>query len=440
MTVSSVFKRYFFSTSWLLSERLFRMGLGFFVTILVARHLEPAGFGRVTYALSFVSLFVPVASLGLRMVTVREIVRHPGEQSEIVGTALGLRLASGLILVPAVCAAAFALSQDRIANLLVAVFAFSILFRASGVLSDYFQAHVLGKHIVAGMSISLVLSSLVTALFVAADFNTAWFTLPKLLEQLLLAMILAYLFRSVSRGEMRLRFSPSMAKRLLKASWPLIFSALFISIYMRIDQVMIKLMLENRSAEKVGYYGAAVRITEVWYFIPTTVAGSLFPALLAARKAGGRRYEQFLQTWYTCMTWGGVAIGALVTTVAPWLIPFVFGASYTEAVPVAVLYAWAAVFVSQGVARSRWLGAEDLQAFNAFFAGGSALLNVVLNLILIPVLGIIGAAVATVVCQGSSVLIFPLFLQRTRPSSCALVRSFNIFRLPALLRDWRRGP
>ena len=99
-------------------------------------------------------------------------------------------------------------------------------------------------------------------------------------------------------------FELGIAKQLLKDSWPLIFSAIVVMIYMRIDQIIIKEMLGEY---EVGIYSAAVRLSEGCYFIPMLITASLFPAILNGKKQSEELYKQRLQHLYTLMVW--MAIG-----------------------------------------------------------------------------------------------------------------------------------
>ena len=73
----------------------------------------------------------------------------------------------------------------------------------------------------------------------------------------------------------QLGVSLKRAQILLKDSWALLLSSIAVVVYMKIDQIMLGQMVGD---EAVGIYSAAVRVSEVWYFIPTTIVASVFPA------------------------------------------------------------------------------------------------------------------------------------------------------------------
>lgn len=167
-------------------------------------------------------------------------------------------------------------------------------------------------------------------------------------------------------------------------------------IYMRIDQVMIKIMLDSDS---VGNYAAAVKLSEALYFIPVAIGQSIFPAILSARDRGLNIYHKRLKEFYSMMIWIGILIALPVTFLSGIIINILYGSEYIMAGDVLAIHIWAAVFVFMGVASAKYLLAENLQKYTFFMRFFGCIINVVMNLILIPKYGIKGAAFSTVFSQ-----------------------------------------
>jgi O-antigen/teichoic acid export membrane protein len=239
-------------------------------------------------------------------------------------------------------------------------------------------------------------------------------------------------------GAPRLRFSAARAKQLLRAGLPLTLTGTLLLIYMRIDQAMIFNFLGEEAA---GDYAAAVRLSEAWYFVPSVVAASVFPAILRARREDRAVYRHRLQALYELMTWLGIGVAVPVTFLADWIVAVVYGADYTHAGPVLALYVWAGVFVFQTIVRAKWIVAENLQRYALVFTALATTVNVVLNAILIPRVGLVGAALATVISCACQSIFVPVLFGPTRPSAAAIVRSFLPTRIwreaAAFRRSWR---
>ena len=182
-------------------------------------------------------------------------------------------------------------------------------------------------------------------------------------------------------------------------------------LYMRIDQIMIKEMLGER---EVGLYSAAIRLSEAWYFVPTIITTSLFPAIVNAKKTSEKLYHERLQRLYTTLVWMAIAVAVPMTFFSDWLITLLYGEAYKDAGQVLIIHIWAGVFVSIGVASGSWFTGENLQHYAFYRTLLGAIINVILNLTLIPNFGLIGAAIATVIAQSMAALFFDLLTIKTR--------------------------
>lgn len=226
-------------------------------------------------------------------------------------------------------------------------------------------------------------------------------------------------------------FNKNLAIVLLKDSWPLILSGIIVSIYIKIDQVMLKEMIGN---EAVGVYAAAVRLSEVWYFIPVVICSSLFPALIDARKQSENLYYDRLQTIYSLMSFIAIIIALSMTFLSNWLIHLLYGVEYYQAGKVLMIHIWAGIFVFIGVASGKWLLVENLQIISIVNTAFGAIVNIVLNYIFIKKIGVEGAAWATLVSYFLAAYLSLCFWKKTRinfiniSKSLLFIKSLNIKR------------
>lgn len=407
------FKKYFANTSWLLGERILRTVVGLFVGIWVARYLGPEQFGLLSYAQSFVGLFTALATLGLDGIVVRELVKNPKKREEILGTAFWLRLAGAFCVIAILAVAVNFMSNDAYTNTLIFIIASASIFQSFNVIDFYFQSVVLSKFAVYANSIALLVSSITKISLILAGAPLVAFAWVLVLDSLILSSGLAYFYFRNNRAFTisSLRFIPRTAVRLLKDSWPLMLSGVVVSLYMKIDQVMIKEMI---GAEAVGQYAAAVRLSEAWYFIPMVIASSLFPAIINAKKENEKLYYARMQQLYNLMVTLALSIAIPTTLMGSWVITLLYGDGYDQSGSVLVIYIWAAVFVFLGVASGKWFVAEDLQKYLFYRTATGCTVNIFLNLLLISIYGIQGAAVATLVSQIVAAYIFDLIATKTK--------------------------
>ncbi len=390
----SGFRKYFANTSWLLGERALRIAVSLFVGIYVARYLGPERFGLLSYALSFVGIFVALATLGLDEVVVRELIKTPEQREKILGTSFLLKLVGTLLMWAAILVAIPLTENDLQTNILIIIIAFGTVFQAFNVIDLNFQAKVKSKYVVHAQFIQLIISSIVKIILVVNEAPLIWFASVYSLDVIVLAMglVFAYLYNGDNIFSWKWSFETS--KYLLHDSWPLILAGVVISVYMKIDQVMIKEML---GAKEVGLYAAAVKLSEAWYFIPMAIASSLLPAIINAKVYQKEVYYQRLQKLYDLMVWIAIAIALPTTFLSTLVVEFLYGKEYLGSSSVLIIHIWTAVFVFLGVASSKYLLSENFikKTFYRTFIG--ALLNIIMNYYLIGIIGIQGAAISTLV-------------------------------------------
>lgn len=416
------FKRYFANTSWLMAERIFRIAIAFTVGVYVIRYLGPERFGVLSYAISFASLISFIATLGLDEIAVRELVKDETKRDELLGTVFYLKLIGAFLVLAILYIAVHFTLNDGFTNLLIFIIAASTIFRSFGVINLYLQSKVLSKYTVYSQFASLTIASIIKLLLIWAQASLLYFVIVLLLEEIILAIGLLIVYINQRLDIFHWRVIPKLAVKLLKDSWPLMLSGVCVSIYMRIDQVMIKEMLNT---EAVGQYSAAVRLSEVFYFIPMIVCASLFPAIINAKSRDQAIYHARLQRLYSLMAWMAVSIAVITMFVAKDAVMFLYGSEFAKASPVLTLHIWGSVFVFLGVASDQYLIAENYTRimFVRTFIG--MVVNIILNLILIPRYMINGAAIATVISYFIATF-FILFIPKTHKQAVTMLKSFNL--------------
>lgn len=439
--------RYFTNTAWLFAEKVLRMVVGLFVGVWVARYLGPEQFGLLSYAQSFVGLFAAIATLGLDGIVVRELVKDETRRDELIGTAFWLKLMGALGVLGLLAIAINFTSNDGYTNTLVFIIASATVFQAFNVVDMYFQAKVLSRFVVFANIFSLFISSLVKIGLILYQAPLMAFAWAVLFDSFVLAAGFVYFYikyknsltpssNNAEHGHAQpsrfLPFEKETAISLLKDSWPLILSSIVVSIYMKIDQIMIKEML---GSESVGQYAAATRISEAWYFIPMVVAGSLFPAIINAKKQSEDLYYARLQRLYALMFWMAIAIALPMTFLSGWVIHLLYGSAYIQASSVLMIHIWAGMFVFLGVASGKWLVNENLQLFSTVNTTIGAAINVILNFILIKKYDVEGAAWATLVSYFFAAYFCLIISNKTRINFYNLTKSVFLIGVFDVKRD-----
>lgn len=407
------FQRYFKNTSWLFAEKILRLLSGLVVGVIVARYLGPEQFGLLNYAMSFVGLFLALSSLGLDSILVRDLVKNPEESGSLLGTAFRMKLIAALAVMLLLIISVIILDEEEPLGAMLLVIGLTALFQSVNVIDFYFQAKVQSKYVVKSNVIALSITAIIKVLLVFLQADLFYFAAVFSLDAFIIGLGLLYFYFDKREEKQKWQYNKQTAKKLLKSSWPLILASLVVTVYMKIDQIMITEML---SPTANGNYAAAVRISEAWYFVPMIIASSLFPAIINAKSKMDGSYENRLQQLYDFMVLISVLVALPVTILGPFIIDFLYGAEYSQAADVLIIHIWSGIFVALGLASSSWLISEDLQKLSMLRTSLGALANIALNFWLIPKYGIIGAALTTLVSQIIAALLFDLLYKRTRPT------------------------
>lgn len=422
------------NSGWLFFDKALRMGAGIWVSVWIARYLGPANFGIYNYAIAFVALFSAFASIGLDTIVIKEIVRIPEKTAEIISSTFILRLVAGFITYLVCIAVAVMTNQnDPQYFLIIGIVGLSLITQAFDTIDVFFQAKTQSKYSILSKNLSFFVFTAVKILLILFKAPLLYFAYAYTLELVLAAIFMLVVFkRQNNRLSFRL-WNKGIALKILTEGWPLIFSSVFIMVYMRIDQIMLKELIDEAS---VGIYTSALRLSEVWYVIPTIITASVFPSLLRTKNNNNQeQYQNRLQMLYELLTLISVVVGLSVTFLGDQIIHFLYGQEYQGAAAILVIHIWSGVTVYQGVARGYWIVAENLQKYTIYYIGIAGMINIALNFLLIPEMQGQGAALATLVANIMGTLILPFFIKSTRVSSVMLFKSFLPLHLIAFIRN-----
>lgn len=380
---------------WLFFDKILHMGVGLLVVAWVARYLGPDQFGLFNYALAFAALFASFASLGLNNIVVREIVFQKTDVDEILGSAFVLKLFAGFAaFIITVTVIFFIKPNDRLCVWLVAIIAAGTIFKALDVIDLWFQSQVMSKYTVFAKNLAFLTVTFVKIALIVFEAPLIAFAWAFLAEIFIGAMGLIFVYRMNGHHILAWKSSFASAKNLLNDSWPLIFSGIVIMIYMRVDQVMIGQMT---GVQEVGFYSAAVRLAEAWYFIPMAIAASVFPGIVAAKAISEELFYQRLQKLYNVMVFLAYAVAIPVTFIAEDVIVILFGSEYKSAGPMLTGLIWTCLFTNLGVARSSFLTTMNWTRVHFLTVFTGCIINIIMNYFLIPLYGGMGAVIASLV-------------------------------------------
>jgi len=381
------------NSGWMMGDKIFRQLVGLIVGVWLARYLGPQLFGEYSYAIAMVMIVSPMASLALEGIAIRAMVQDPLRREKVLGTSFLLMLVGGILaFIIAMTAIFWTRPEDQLLHWLVGIMAAGTIVQAFIAIEFWFESQMQWKFTVYAKTSAFLLLSLVKIGLIILKAPLVAFAWAALADTAVgsLGLIIVYHLKGFSVKDWR--YSRSTAISMLKDSWPLFFSTLLTMIYLRIDQVMIGNMI---GSGELGNYSVAVRISEVWYFIPIVFSSSVFPAVVKAEAVSEDLYYAHLQRLYSLMAFMAYAVALPVSVFAKHIIQILFSSAYTDAGPLLAILIWTGLFTSLGAARNVFIVSKNWTRVHlASIALGSAL-NIILNIILIPEYRAMGAVAAT---------------------------------------------
>lgn len=417
-------EKYFKNTGALFIGRVGSLLIKMIVSISVANYLGRGSNGVLVGGTVYIYFFSAIATLGLDQFIVKELHAFPESRDQILGTSFWMKVFAGLCCVPLIWLAFHIYPAKGTPYHYVLIFSMIGIIQSFTVVESYFQSQVQSKYIMQVQIIGNLVSAAIKLGLIFLHMPLIWFVYAYTFDFLLISIGDYFTYQRKGRSIFNWTYNSTLAKKLLGYSWPLIISGIMVALYMKIDQIM----LQNMSGVKeAGAYATVASLSEAWNFVPSVIVTSLFPAILNARRDDLDRYKKRIQHLYDLMVYLSVPVATVITFASP-LIYKLFKPEYAYAAPVLSVHIWSGVFVFLGAASGQYLIAEDLNKLTFIRTGFGAIVNIGLNLILIPKMGMMGAAIATLVAYASATF-FILVIPKVTGQGLMMLRSLFLISL-----------
>ena len=406
---------------WLIFGRIIQMLISFFVNILSARYLGPNNYGLVNYGLAYVSFFTSLCTLGLNSVIIRNFVEFPEEEGQAIGTALLLRIISSILSVIMIwCIVSVVDKNEPLTKSVVLLSSISLIFHVFETFNFWFQSKYKSKVTSIATLLAYTLVATYKIILLILSKNILWFAVANSIDYILIALFL-YLAYKKSKGP-RLCFSKYKAKQLLEKSWHYILSGMMIAVYGQTDKLMLKHMLNEA---EVGYYATATSLSLCWVFVLSAIIDSMYPTIIAYHKKSKEAFNEKNKQLYSIVIYLSFFVSIFISIFGYQGILFLYGENFLGAVTPLSIVTWYTALSYLGVARNAWIVCENKQRYLKYMYFNAALLNVLLNYILIPKYAASGAAIASLVTQLSTSIILPFFIKEMRPNCKLMLQAIN---------------
>lgn len=413
------------NASWLIGGRITQMILSLVVGVLTARYLGPGNYGLISYGTSFVTFFSALCGLGLNSVIIKDFIDHPDEQGETIGSALLMRFLSSVASAVMIVGIVSVIDRDEpLTIIVVALCSMGAIFHVAEVFNYWFQNQYKSKITAIATLVAYIVVSAYRILLLFLKADVRWFAAAASLDYIAVAVCLLIAYKR--HAGPHLRWSKRKCKALLSVSYHYILSAMMVSVYGQTDKLMLKQMLNET---EVGFYSIATHVCTLWTFVLQAIIDSIYPSILRFKLENKEKYEKKNRQLYAIVFYMSCAVSVLFLLFGNCAISILYGDEYMPAADVLKVVTWYTAFSYLGVARNAWIVSEKCQKYLKYMYSGAAVINVILNAVFIPLMGAVGAALASLITQVFTSIVLPMFFKEMRPNARLMLEAILLQKL-----------
>lgn len=418
--MSSLRKKLIKNISWEICGSIARLLISLAVSIMTARYLGPGNYGLINYVSSFCGFFSAFCTLGINAILVKELLDRKEEQGTVLGTTLAMRMASSILCMIANCVLIAVVNPgEELLLKLAVIHSFSMLFSVFDSIKFWFQARLETRIPVIASTIGYITLAVYRVFLLATGKSVEWFALATTLDYVVVALILLLSYRRFNGSKFRV--SATVGKDIFSRSRHFILAGLMVSLYAQMDKVMLKSMVDTVS---VGIYSTANSVNSMWTFVVAALIDAVSPVIYQSYNDSKEVFKKRLKMLYAGIIYICILAGVFVCLLAKPIISILYGEAYYSSIPVLRILVWSNIFSYLGVAKNIWVVSKKKNDYLVWFTAIGVGGNLILNSVLIPSFGAMGAAVATVITQFISSVFVQMLFPQTRENVVWMLEAF----------------
>lgn len=413
--------------SWIFIGNAAHAVLQFALNVYCARQFGSENFGLLNYSTSLIAFFTAIGTLGFNGVITKYFADNEEKSGSYLGTTIISRIffsiISIILLQGIIC---FDSAYTKTLAVIILCQSMQILFGSADLFVYWFRYKNQAKEV----AILRLLGFFIAAIwrFVAISFKSLeWYSLGVSLEFLLFSGLLFYLYKAKYK-DLSLEFDRKVLGNIIKMSYPFIFSSILVTVYGQTDKIMLKSMLDFSS---VGIYSVSLTLAGAIAVVPAALIEGFRPEIMIFKNQDENKYRFRLQQLYGIVFWLCVSYCLFITIFSRQIILFLYGEQYLGAVNSLAVILWYNSFSYFGAINAMYMVAENKTFWIQICTFVGAVINILLNLALIPVLGIVGAALASLLTQIIANYFMLWFIKPLRP--CFNILNEGIILKPFML-------
>ncbi len=383
------------NVSWVLIGNVLHAVFQFLLNIRAARILTEHDYGLMNYAVSIVALFTSIGTFGFSGVITKKFAENENEAGKYICSAVVSRMAFAIPLIAVIIIIGYIHAPtDRLLHAILLCHGLHVLY-ASGDLFVYWFRYKYKANLVAVVRlIAFIIMAIWRVLALLVFKSVLFYVIGTTLETAVFVLILLFIYLKESQPRLRIDFNAF--KSMLRISYPFIFSALLATIYGQTDKIMLESMV---STESVAVYSVSLTLAGAISIIPTAIIEGFRPEILRYKEIDTYKYKKRMRQLYFMVFWLCIAYCVFITVLARPIILILYGEKYIESVKSLSLIVWYTSFSFFGGINNIYMVAESKTKWVQITTFVGAAFNIALNFLLIPFMGVVGAALASLITQ-----------------------------------------
>jgi O-antigen/teichoic acid export membrane protein len=381
---------------WLFSGQLVSRLLRAAIVIYAARVLGAASWGAFSYALGVAAFLTIFSDIGINALITKETTRNPQLKDQYISTAFFTKLGLLTIFVAGVILFFPYLTNieeaARIMPILIFVFAFDTLRDLGSAVSRALEQMQIESLVNIFTNLAIVVLGFI---FLATYKSSTALAMAYAGGSGLGLIVIFYTLREHFKNLLS-KFNKSLVKQILATAWPFGLMGLMGAIMLNTDIIMLGWL---GSATEVGYYAAAQKPVQLLYVLPALLATSIFPILARMAQDDQNKAKKILERSVALAILVAIPTVILGVILANPIITILYGAEYFPAITTFQLLVITVLIVYPSSLIGNAIFAYDRQKSFVVFVVVATIGNIIFNILLIPPLGIVGAAISTVFTQ-----------------------------------------
>lgn len=415
---------------WLFAEQGGRFVSGILITILIINYLGAEQFGIFSISISINAILTPLVGLGIAPILFKEIAKSKRKAKVYLRCSIALRLIISVFILFTITAINLFLDHRSLS--LLNLLAVGLLFDSFLGFKDYFSALLLNRYFTISSIISVIFQVIAALTCVLAKLDLIWFVLPYIILKASQTALLYYFFSKLE-SKINITLNNKIAKYLLKQSIPMMLAAFAGLLYGVQDQFFINAMLGEK---QVGIYVVGIKLVISLMILPTIISNVFFPDLVECHK-NKCLFNHKITGLYSFFFILGAFLFFVFFFGSDFIIGLLFSSEFANSAQVMSIYSIIFVIAFLQSLNNKVLLLENLQKIIFYRAIFSLIVNGLLNMIMIPIWGINGAALSTIL---SEVLIIVSYA--ATPSTRVLIKyqvnALNIFRIYNFIKEKKK--